>query len=108
MWEPGESDITTSVVKVNLTEKSGTPIVAISPFEIAFKNTGDLVWQNMSTNFSLISNTSIMFYHAVNASERDAKGGVLVLDVSIQKASSIPEIYFNAGVYDSKYDKLLS
>ncbi len=98
MWEPGESDITTSVIKVNLTEKSGTPIKAISPFEIAFKNTGDLVWQNTSTNFSLMGNTSIMFYHAVNASERDAKGGALILDVAIQKASSLPEIYFSAGM----------
>ena len=96
MWEP-ESDITTAVIKVNLTEKDGKPISSDAPFQITFENTNKVIYQNASGNFSLVGNDTIMFYHALNISGRDAKGSAVIADIAISKSNQSPDIYWKKG-----------
>ena len=82
MWEP-ESDISTAVIKVNLTQNDGKHISSDVTFQITFENTNEVVYQNASANFSLIGNNTIMFYHALNVSGRDATGGAVIVDLAV-------------------------
>ena len=96
MWEP-ESDISTAVVKVNLTQNDGKHISSDVPFQITFENTNEVVYQNASANFSLIGNNTIMFYHALNVSGRDATGGAVIVDIAVSKSKQPPNIYWKIG-----------
>ena len=95
MWEPG-GDITTSVVKVNLTKDDGKPISSDAPFQITFENSDEILWQNASSNFSIIENNTLIFYHSLNVSEQDAKGGAVVMEVAVSSESSLM-VYFKKG-----------
>ena len=96
MWEP-ESDITTAVIKVNLTQNDGKPISSDAPFQITFENTNKVIYQNSSGNFSLVGNNTIMFYHALNISGRDAKGSAVIADIAVSKSSQAANIYWRKG-----------
>ena len=98
MWEP-EADITTSVVKVNLAQNDGKPISSDHPFQITFENSEEIVWQNASSNFSIIENNTLIFYHALNVSERDANGGAVVMEVALPKTTQFPIIFFKKGTH---------
>ncbi len=97
MWEPG-AEVTTSVVKFNITGDDGTPVETDDPFQIAFDNPDEIIWWDASANFSVIRNTTLMFYHAVEVSDRDADGGAVVVEIGASEDVSTPEIYIKRGL----------